>query len=82
MTFEEMEARLRARLEALPAAARAELLHVLLCPTSIAPSGSVSSGAIRSAAPSELLMIDCDKDRTLRAVLVGMLREGERSGSS
>jgi hypothetical protein len=29
MTFEEMEARLRARLEALPAAARAELLHVL-----------------------------------------------------
>jgi hypothetical protein len=25
------------------------------------------------------LMIDCEEDRTLRAVLVGMLREDERS---
>ena len=24
------------------------------------------------------LLIDCEKDRTLRAVLVGMLREGNR----
>ena len=28
------------------------------------------------------LLIDCEEDRTLRAMLVGMLREAERSGRS
>jgi hypothetical protein len=32
--------------------------------------------------PAVLLLIDCKEDRTLRAVLVGMLREAERSGPS
>jgi hypothetical protein len=32
VTFDEMEAALRARLEALPPAARAELIHVLRLP--------------------------------------------------
>jgi hypothetical protein len=32
VTFDEMEGRLRARLEALPPAARAELIHVLRLP--------------------------------------------------
>jgi hypothetical protein len=32
VTFDEMEAALRARLQALPPAARAELLHVLRLP--------------------------------------------------
>jgi hypothetical protein len=36
----------------------------------------------RRAGPVELaeLLIDCEEDRTLRALLVGMLREAERSG--
>jgi hypothetical protein len=35
--FEEMEAELRARLEAFPPAARAELLHVLMLPDLLSP---------------------------------------------
>jgi hypothetical protein len=37
------------------------------------------SAHTRPAPFAELL--DCEEDRTLRAVLVGMLREAERSGS-
>jgi hypothetical protein len=51
---DELERRLRERLDALGPAPRAELLHVLMLP-------------------------DFERaDRTLRAVLVGILREAER----
>jgi hypothetical protein len=78
VTFEEMEQGLRKRLEALPPAARAELLHVLRLPDfDRADRIGEFWGYPQSRAFAELL-IDCEEDRTLRAVLVVMLREMER----
>lgn len=44
------------------------------------PSGSASSGATQRAEPFGELLIDREEDRTLRAALVGMLREHARHG--
>jgi hypothetical protein len=52
VNFEQMEATLRHRLQALPPAARAELLHVLRLPDLDRVGRSASSGDIRRAAPS------------------------------
>jgi hypothetical protein len=75
VNFEEMEQALRERLEALPPPARAELLHVLLLP-GFERADRIGEfwGYPESRALAELLM-DCEEDRALRAVLVGMLRE-------
>jgi hypothetical protein len=68
--FDEMEAGLRARLEALPPAARTELLHVLRLPDfERADRIGEFWGYPESRAFAELL-IDCEEDRVLRAVLV------------
>jgi hypothetical protein len=72
-----LERRLRERLDALGPAPRAELLHVLTLPDFDRVSAIQSYwGSPKPRAFAELL-IDCEEDRTLRAVLVGMLREAD-----
>jgi hypothetical protein len=74
--FEEMERDLRRRLEALPPAARCELLHVLRLPDfDRAEAIGTFWGHPETRSFGELL-IDLEEDRTLRAALVGMLMEG------
>ena len=63
---------------ALGPAPRAELLHVLMLPD-FDRANQIGScwGNPKKRTFAELLM-DCEEDRVLRAVLVGMLREAER----
>ena len=77
MRPDELERRLRARLDALGPAPGAELFHVLMLPD-FERADRIGGfwGYPESRAFAELL-IDCEEDPTLRAVLVGMLRDGD-----
>jgi hypothetical protein len=78
VTFEEIEQALRQRLEALPPAARAELLHVLRLPDFDRAERIGEFWSYPQSRTFAELLTDCEEDRTLRAVLVGMLTEMER----
>jgi hypothetical protein len=79
MSPDELERRLRERLDALGPAPCAELLQMLMVPDfDRADRIGEFWGYPQSRAFAELL-IDCEEDRTLRAVVIGMLREGDRS---
>jgi hypothetical protein len=79
MRPDELEKHLPERLDALGAAPRAELLHVLMLPDFERADGIGEFwGYSESRAFAELL-IDREEDRTLRPVPVGMLREADRS---
>jgi hypothetical protein len=76
---DELDRRLRERLDALGPMGRHALLTVLLTPDSEQRADLI--GKMWGYPPSRWaaeLLIDCEEDRTLRAVLVGMLREVNR----
>jgi hypothetical protein len=78
MKRDELERQLRERLDALGPAPRAELLHVLMLPDLERADRIGEFWSYPESRAFAELLIDCKQDRTLRAVLVGMLRESER----
>jgi hypothetical protein len=79
VTFDEMEAALRARLEALPPAARAELIHVLMLPDFDRADRIGEFWGYPETREFGELLIDLEEDRAARAVVFGLLREMERN---
>jgi hypothetical protein len=78
VNLEDLEQALRERLDTLGPAPKAELLHVLTLPDydRVGRIGEFYQDE-RTRSFAELL-IDAEEDPSLRAVLVGLLREAER----
>jgi hypothetical protein len=75
---DELEHQLRERLDARGPAPRAELLHVLMLPDFERADQIGEFWSYPESRAFDELLIDCEEDRTLWAVLVGMLRDGRR----
>ena len=78
MRPDQLERRLQADLDALPKAARAELLHVLMLPDLDRAERIGEFWSYPQSRAFAELLIDAEEDRVIRAVLVGMLRGMER----
>ena len=78
MRPDELERRLRARLDALGPAPRAELLHLLMLPDFDRADRIGEFWSYPESRAFAELLIGCEEDRTLRAGLVAMLLEAER----
>jgi hypothetical protein len=79
MDLPEIEQRLRELVAAIPSAARAEMLRVLTIRDDAERAWEIGDLRQGGIAPTTTeLLIDCEEDPALRAVVVGMLRESER----
>ena len=79
MRPDEFERRLRQRLDAFGPAPRAELLHVLMLPDFDRAERIGEFWSYPQSRTFAELLIDCQEDRTPRAVLIGMLREAREA---
>jgi hypothetical protein len=77
-TLPEYERLLRRRLDALPLAARAEFLHVLMLPDFERAARIGEFWSYPQSRSFGELLIDLEQDRTARALVIGMLREANR----
>lgn len=77
MRPDELERRLRERLDALGPAPAAELPHVLMLPDFERADRIGEFWGNPATRTFAELLIDCEEDRVLRAALVGTLREAE-----
>jgi hypothetical protein len=77
--FRESPPPIRKRVNALGPAPRAELLHVLMLPEFDRADRIGEFWSYPESRTFAELLIDCEEDRALRAMLVGMLREADRS---
>ena len=79
MDLPEIEQRLQGLVATIPEPARAEMLRLLTIRDDAERAreiGDLHQGGI--APTTAELLIDCEEDPALRAVVVGMLRESER----